>query len=288
MVEYTSLVRPLPREEGRGWSSGVFATTTTGSNTNNNKRRMSLTEYDVVERDLKECIAQSFEKFVQSKVACAHEMAKDDIFAMLAFVNWDWTFGNHGGGGGGGGLGSSGRHRNGKEDGVMPRSSPTRTKKETDDSLQKEPSMGDAEDYDFGTDDGDNTMCGDLVGGVMNKGTHHPAGYAINTNIHSSGGGFDEINNDLFDTIRQAIQSIPSLELLPRGGYAMARMHSTINMLVQHVTKSWRNDISQTISTKFNSFCLLPFHEEFESFLRVEIDRFVRAREEEEKDCTDR
>jgi len=248
VVEYTLLVRPLGDRNLSFVTSSSFGLQTEGNNQRYDSAfgqqitGMSLNDYDATQEDLMECITRSYEKFVQSKVACAHEMAKDDIFALLKFVTWDWTFANNGFGGGAGtgtGTGSTGRR--------------------TDDISRE------TDDYNFDKfdeEDGEDDM-GDLVGGVLNKGNHHAT-----NDIHS---GSDE-KEDILATIVQAIRSFTSPEV-PRGGYSMARMHSAINMLVQRVTESWRHDISQTITTKFNSFCLLPFHEEFEAFLRSEIEQ---------------
>ena len=120
---------------------------------------------------------------------------------------------------------------------------------------------GDFDTYD-GDSDGDDK--GDLVGGVLSRGN---VPYTSATNYDTS--KTDEILNVVMQSIKAAS---------PSADNTFAPTCAAINTLVQHVTSRWRMDISNIVMTKFNAFCLLPFHDDFTSFLRGEFNEYLSER----------
>jgi len=293
VVEYSMFVRPSGRGSTYLHSLGYGAWQQQnydeaqkqqyfGNNIRGEKRRMNMRDNDNFKKKLEKIIAKLFEKFVQTKVDFACEMAREDVFALLKFVSWDMAFVNNSSGGGGSHVGEcvnrSDTNRDVDERLLLHSSSKTSTKRTLSSSNQN--GVISNNDYDFDDDPTLREKCGDdmgdLVGGVLNKG-------------NDAARSTDAINNRVLDedtilsTVVQSLQSLTSSNLALSGSHSDEKIHAAVNSLVQHVTKGWRQEISQIIIGKFNSFCFLPLHKEFEAFLRLEIEQLVYEKDVDEK-----
>lgn len=74
----------------------------------------------------------------------------------------------------------------------------------------------------------------------------------------------DSILNEVIEAVRSTDNKSSGAEL--------GQTCAAVNALVHHVTCRWRKDLTQIVCSKFNTFCLLPFHQEFISFLRRELE----------------
>ena len=57
------------------------------------------------------------------------------------------------------------------------------------------------------------------------------------------------------------------------AGRQGGRTSTVVITLVQHIISTWRNHFARTIAMKFNCFFLMPFLDEFPSYLRDELDK---------------
>mmetsp|Transcript_11560 Transcript_11560/g.14567 ORF Transcript_11560/g.14567 Transcript_11560/m.14567 type:complete len:117 (+) Transcript_11560:104-454(+) len=114
-----------------------------------------------------------------------------------------------------------------------------------------------------------------MVGGVLDRGKYAPILPQQDTTIDS------ETDQLLKHIVQAAVQ-----ENVPYGTSMSTstsqspytKTSSAVSALVQHVTNRWRIEISRIVSTKFNSFCLVAFHDEFASFLRREMNEYLKER----------
>ena len=204
-----------------------------------NSMQISPMQYDLLEQDLQSFLRASYRNFVQTQVGIAYKMAREDIFALLRFVSWDLAFS--------------------KERSTSEPKTPN-IKKEN--NAMNVNTNVDFDPYDGDIDDDDDS--GDLVGGVLSRGN---VPYASAPNNDKSK------TDDILNIVMQSVKAAA-----PSADNTFAPTCAAINTLVQHVTNRWRMDISNIVMTKFNAFCLLPFHDEFTSFLRDEIAEYLSER----------
>jgi hypothetical protein len=115
-----------------------------------------------------------------------------------------------------------------------------------------------------------------MVGGVLDRGRdasiptqsqpgkHHPT--------------IDSETDELLMQIIRAVQEAPPImtsDTSTSTSHSLRQTYVAVNTLVQHVTNRWRMEISRIVSTKFNSFCLVAFHDDFGSFLRKEMSEYL-------------
>ncbi len=79
--------------------------------------------------------------------------------------------------------------------------------------------------------------------------------------------------HELLINIIKSVQNTSTLNTSP--GHSLKRTYAAVNTLVQYVTAQWRREISRLVTTKFNSFCLVSFHDEFGPYLRQEMNRYL-------------
>ena len=215
-------------------------------------KKIPPSQYEVIERDLQGFLKTSYSNFVQEQVSRAYQMAREDIFALLRFVSWDLAFAKDSSRGVRGRPSSVGGNRNA----ATPLSSSSSSNVPGD--LEEE-----EEDLYDGYSDGEEDK-GDLVGGVLSRGD---VPYTSATDYDQSK------TDDILNIVMQSIQAAA-----PSADNTFAPTCAAINTLVQHVTNRWRMDISNIVMTKFNAFCLLPFHDDFTSFLRKEFAEYLSER----------
>ncbi len=229
------------------------------SNSNRNRRHLSLEDLDQFERDMILFVKQKYIKFVKEKVHLAYRLASSDIYALMKFVSWDLAFSN--GRISGSSIGASTS---------PPSSSSSTVMSSLGQQDWEEEYFDDYDDYDDVENDEEN---GDLVGGVLDRGKYAPTLPQQDTMLDS------ETNELLKHIVQAAVQENVPYSSGSQSTYA--KTSSAVGALVHHVTNRWRIEISRIVSTKFNSFCLVAFHDEFASFLRKEMNEYLKERESE-------
>ena len=57
------------------------------------------------------------------------------------------------------------------------------------------------------------------------------------------------------------------------AGRDAQRTSDVVSSLIQYIIRSWREQFARSVAMKFNCFFLLPFIDEFPSYLRSELDK---------------
>jgi hypothetical protein len=57
------------------------------------------------------------------------------------------------------------------------------------------------------------------------------------------------------------------------AGRDTQRTTDVVSALIQYIIRSWREHFARSVAMKFNCFFLLPFIDEFPSYLRAELDK---------------
>ena len=57
------------------------------------------------------------------------------------------------------------------------------------------------------------------------------------------------------------------------AGTDAARTSQVVASLIQYIVRSWREHFARSVAMKFNCFFLLPFIDDFPSYLRSELDK---------------
>lgn len=200
------------------------------------------------ENEIKETIRQVYDAFVEMKAQEALEKCREDLIAMTNFLSWDLM-------NGGGILGKqkSGNGARKRKDNIR-----TPMKAIQKDYARRVARGGGAKDVNYDSNPGDD---GDLVGGVLSKGDE-----AL----------YDEFTLeeecDAQDLVQHMLEVANSRS--PRGFNDV--LPQVMSSLLKQLTWQWRKEFSNLVATKYNCFFVLPFHEEFSSFLMRELDRAYR------------
>ena len=255
IIEYTMVTRTLGFKFSYGVGYGHHHQNQHGyghQNKNGSENTtLSMESLESLERDLISFVKQCFDKFVKQKVQFAYRLASGDIDALMRFVNWDLAFSH---GNIGGSLTST------------PSSSPS--------SLQSRIISSDDDDYDwdeYGDEDEENDdELGDLVGGVLDRGKDASA-------LPQPKAMIDSETDKLLMQVIKSVQETAPMSYITNTASATSLQftNAAVNTLVQHVTTRWRLEISRIVTTKFNAFCLVAFHDEFGTFLRKEMDEYL-------------
>ena len=208
---------------------------------------LSLESLESVEQDLLEFVKQSYHKFVKEKVHLAFTIVSGDINALMRFVSWDLAFSN-------GNISGS-----------------SLSKSLSSSTLGKfqivKPSTDVDNDWDaFLEDDeeNDDTDLGDLAEGGLDRGNDSDAQPDTILDVQTDA---------LLMQVMQSVQE--TTPIIPSSGESLQRTYTAVNTLVQHVTTQWRFEIFRMVSTKFNSFCVVSFHDEFGPYLRKEMNQYL-------------
>ncbi len=62
-------------------------------------------------------------------------------------------------------------------------------------------------------------------------------------------------------------------EQMLAGGRDAQRTSDVVSSLIQYIIRSWREHFARSVAMKFNCFFLLPFIDDFPSYLRSELDK---------------
>ena len=218
---------------------------------------LSVDSLQEIEQDMLLYIKEKYLEFVQEKVIFAYRLASGDIDALMKFVSWDIAFSN----------GSMGTTR-----GLSSKSSSTPR------IVQQQQEI---DDWDLMLDDyvdeeevNDEDL-GDLVGGVLNRGKEISdlSLYTTTSKGKDDDASIDPETQELLIKIMHAVRD--ASPIITSTGRTETQTYAAVNTLVQHVTNQWRMEIARLISTKFNAFCLVAFHDEFGTFLRRNMNEYI-------------
>ncbi len=218
---------------------------------------LSIDSLQEIEHEMMLYVKEKYHEFVQQKVTVAYRLASGDIDALMKFVSWDIAFAN-------GSMGTTSK--------LSSSSSSTPIISTQDDDIDDWEfffdEYDDEEDYD---DD-----MGDLVGGVLNRGKDSPNNVVLSSTNRKDDTSIDPETQELLLEIMHAVRN--ANPIIASAGHTETQTYAAVNTLVQHVTYQWRLEIARMISTKFNSFCLVAFHDEFGTFLRKEMNEYIQKR----------
>ena len=212
--------------------------------------RMNSDRYEDTEREMKDRVKEIYERFVEMKAEETYRKCKDDLIAMTHFLSMDLNRGGT----------ILNDQKSGKLDSKDKLHEPLRAV-EKDFAAIIARGGGPIVDGEENSDTSRPVDDGDLVGGVLSKGdgVMHENEFA-----HL----FERSTEDLVEHMLEVMNSRS-----PRVNSVMSRV---MGSLIQKLTWGWRSDFANHISTKFNCFFALPFHEEWSLFLRNELDQIYR------------
>uniref|UniRef100_A0A7S3VCF5 Spindle pole body component n=1 Tax=Chaetoceros debilis TaxID=122233 RepID=A0A7S3VCF5_9STRA len=219
-----------------------------------------------VTKDMRKMVKDIFHDFVREKVRLAYVLCLKDTAAMFAFISWDLALGDRSGsnlslaalrsntGRSNGSNGSGGNYHS------MEEWDPFDDDDDNDDMITNNNNSNGSNDR--------RRKGGDLVGGVLNQGEDH---IHVPVNTQRGRAIVDSRVDAVLMEVMEAVQAASAQSSC--YGEHLQQTTAAINVLVHHVTRRWRIDIAQNAMSKFNSFCMLPLHDEFLGYLRREMNK---------------
>ena len=199
----------------------------------------------ILEVGMKSYIKEAYDKFVEKKADEAYQKCREDLVALTHFLSWDLMNGGQ----------ITNDQKSGKSESKEKLHAPLRHIERDLAAIVARGGGNDAEEFSSIPIDE-----GDLVGGVLSKGDEMYEGEFAHLYERSS----QELVKHMLDVMNTRS---------PRVNGLMSRVMSS---LIQKLTWGWRGDFSSCVSTKFNCFFMLSFHDEFGVFLREELERIYR------------
>ena len=201
----------------------------------------------------KEIIHRVFDKFVDERIEDCLSKCKDDLKGMTRYVTWDTE-----------GKGGSA---------ALYKSLPTPKRMvevfqlayDSKEKKQQQPTKSEAQkrkEKDSKSTSLDEKIMGEW-GSATNSKSSNPAS---ETALVSGASTEDETQVTEYFELMQLMEEM----LAGRQG---GRTTTVVVTLVQYIITSWRNHFAKTVAMKFNCFFLMPFLDDFPSYLRDELDK---------------
>ena len=206
---------------------------------------------DSYNRPFKDLIRRVYDKFVDEQINICLSKCRDDLQGMTRFVTWDVD-----------GKGGSS---------ALYKSLPTPKKMVEIYSVAIENSDGSGAGL---SSNGKKDKKASIADKVTDEWASASGGSPVSVSdaigskgeiVASSFGNQDEGQvSDYLDLLQLTEEML--------AGRNVGRTNTVVTALVQYIIRSWRDHYARTVAMKFNCFFLMPFLDEFPSYLRNELD----------------
>ena len=211
---------------------------------------------DSYNRPFKDLIRRVYDKFVDEQINICLSKCRDDLQGMTRFVTWDVD-----------GKGGSS---------ALYKSLPTPKKMVEIYSVAIENNDGSGAGL---SSNGKKDKKASIADKVTDEWASASGGSPVSVSdaigskgeiVASSFGNQDEGQvSDYFDLLQLTEEML--------AGRNVGRTNTVVTALVQYIIRSWRDHYARTVAMKFNCFFLMPFLDEFPSYLRNELDEMYAA-----------